>query len=110
MLNTNYWSSACFKRNPNITHIADLQMKWLESELKKAKLLKKKVILCGHIPPGYVCCILVLRLFFLLHVLIILFNLRSLQNNRAYFVANFLQRSSTYPINDFQVVRNYWLL
>jgi len=51
-LNTNYWNTKCFKNNPNITYIGDMQIKWLENSLNNASKSNKRVIVTGHIPSG----------------------------------------------------------
>ena len=58
VLNTNYWSINAHKIKQEVTSIGNIQMKWLNQELTSAKENKQKVIIMGHIPPGYVylCC------------------------------------------------------
>jgi len=52
LLNTNYWSTKCYSINSSITKIGDDQMVWLENQLVSAHYSRKKIIICGHIPPG----------------------------------------------------------
>eukprot|EP00794_Sanderia_malayensis_P008096 gene8096-8964_t len=53
-LNTNYWSVTALSKSasPKIYEVADMQMKWLEEQLKACKAAGKKAITTGHIPPG----------------------------------------------------------
>lgn len=53
VLNTNYWSKKAYDFTSKITLIGDKQMSWLNTELEMAKNHSYKVIIVGHIPPGY---------------------------------------------------------
>ena len=53
VLNSLYWSPYVGS-NMEIVAKAITQLKWLENQLGLAKSQGQKVILAGHIPPGYV--------------------------------------------------------
>ena len=53
VLNSLYWS-VYVGSSEEIVAKATRQLEWLESQLELAKSYGLKVILAGHIPPGYV--------------------------------------------------------
>ena len=53
VLNTIYYSTKATVRNQVFLETAQGQLDWLKSELQKASVNGHKVIISGHIPPGF---------------------------------------------------------
>lgn len=53
VVNSNYWAMKAFEINPEIKTYGEIHLKWFSNQLSFAKQINKKVIIVGHIPPGY---------------------------------------------------------